>query len=112
MDVLSIGKSKPSKRRGARIREIDDGMKIAIKTALIKERSDFMLTECPEMEILGPESICSDAIIDDICNNSQTIASIEDIKYFLLRPALQMRFFTVLMCIVKDAPKPKRRRYC
>ena len=41
LDVLSIGKYKPSKRRGARLREIDDGMKIAIKTALIKEQSDF-----------------------------------------------------------------------
>ena len=41
LENLSIGKSKPSKRRGARIKEIDDGMKIAIRTALIK---DFMLT--------------------------------------------------------------------
>ena len=62
------------------------------------------------MRLLGPELICSDAI-DDICNiYLQTIASIEDIKY-LLRTALQIHFFTVLMCVVKDAPKPKQRRY-
>lgn len=86
-------------------------MKATIQSALLKERSDFMLSECPEMGILDPESVCSDAIIEDICNNSQSIGSIEDINYFLLRPELQSRFFTVLMCIVKDAPKPKRRRY-
>ena len=111
LDILAIGKSKPSKRKGPKIREIDDCMKSTIRSALIKEQSDFMLSECPEMGILGPESVCSDAIIDDICNNSRSIASVEDINYFLLRPELQSCFFIVLMCVVKDAPKPKQRRY-
>ena len=85
-------------------------MKIAIRSALIKERSDFMLSECPEMGILGPESVSSDAIIDDICNNSRSVTSIDDIQYFLLRPEFQSRFFYCFNVRSKDAPRPKRRR--
>ena len=47
--------------------------------------------------------VCSDAIIDDYCNNSRSIASVEDINYFFfLRPELQSRFFFFfffLMCV-------------
>ena len=93
LDILCIGPSKPIKRKGRKLREVDDCMKSTIKAALIKERHAFMLTNCPQMGILGPESVCSDAIIEDISSNSQNIASIEDINYFFLRPELQSRFF-------------------
>ena len=106
---MNVGPTKPIKRRGGRkIREVDDDMKSCIKASLKHERSEFMRVHCPQMSIIGPQFVCSDAIIDDICKISNSITSVEDIKYFFKTR------ITIPICyrdMVKDAPKAKRIKY-
>ena len=111
LNILKVGKAKPVKRKRPSIRNVSASMKDKIKEALRKERSEYMMKNCPHIPMIGiHQGVCSDEIIDDICSKAQSITTVEDIDYFLLCPELQSRFFDVVIDIVRDAPRAKQRR--
>ena len=71
--------------------------------ALEQER-DKIMAEKPSYRILGPQYVCADSIIQEICSRAKYITSIDHLDIAFLRPELRVRFYTIVMNIVADAP--------
>ena len=108
LDILKPG-IRQCRRKPPPVRCISDDMMKELEAKLHQERSQF-LNEKPCYHIFGPQCICCDSVIKDLCSKAKYIADIEDLSSVkLLRPELQSRFFDVIMSTVGNEPPAKRR---
>ena len=93
-----------------RLREIDAPLKRKLRVGLLAER-DRVLQEIPEYQMLGANFVCSEPLIEELCDKAAFIRTKEDMDdMFCLRPELHSRFFDTIWKLVSSAPPPCKRR--
>ena len=60
------------------------------------------MAENQSLFILGPQVVCPDSIILNICSIAKFISVISDINSFCIRQELRERFFNVLLATVNS----------
>ena len=109
LDIL-VPTPPPKGRRCVRLREIDAPLKRKLRVGLLAER-DRVLQEIPEYQMLGANFVCSEPLIEELCDKAAFIRTKEDMDdMFCLRPELHSRFFDTIWKLVSSAPPPCKRR--
>ena len=108
LNVLEIGKSVRHKKRVA-VRYVSDELVSNLKTELRAARSRY-LRENPSFNMVGPEFVCPDVTIDELCSQATYIDTVKDITIFGIKPELKERFFNVISSILSKPNTWKRRR--
>ena len=106
LDVLKPIAQKYQRRPPA----VRDELMQELEVKLQGER-DSIIAEKPSFRILGPQYVCCNSVIKDICRKACYINSLNDLSFVtLLRPEYRSRFFNVIMETVCNAPPAKRQR--
>ena len=109
LDLLTPGPRQYRKSSPA-VREISVDLKKKLELELKEERNSVM-AERPHMRLLGPQYMCCDAVIRDICSRASSITCVDDLNSItLLRTELRPRFYDVVCRTVGSAPPAKKRR--
>ena len=91
------------------MRYISDELVTNLKTELRAARSRY-LEENPSFSMVGPEFVCPDVTIDELCSQATYIDTVSDITIFGIKPELKERFFNVISSVLSKRIICKRRR--
>ena len=109
LDIVKPGR-RQYRRRPPAVRAISQSLYKQLESDLKLER-DVIMTERPNMRILGAQYLCSDAVIKTICDRADTITCVDDLSSIpLLRTELRSRFCDIVIKTVGSAPSAKKRR--
>lgn len=101
LDIVQVGRAPPRKKRRVAVRRVDKTTTEDLQARLEAERAKFIL-ENPYLCILGPQLVCPDGTIANICSNAKFISVISDMDCFHLRYQLQERFLNVVLAVVNS----------
>lgn len=109
LDILKPG-TRQYRKKPRTVRCISDDVMKELEAKLHHERKQF-LDENSCYRIFGPQCICCDSVIKELCSKAKFITDVEDLSSVkLLRPELRSRFFDVIMNTVGNEPPAKRQR--
>ena len=63
-----------SERKRPRAKKMNDRLTTQLKSALLVERTKF-ISQHPGFRILGPQMVCPDCVIDDVCKIAHSVQS-------------------------------------
>ena len=95
LDVLKPGIRQYHKKPTA-VREISEALTKQLQVELEEDRNKI-LAEKPCYRILGPQCICSDFVIQEICRRAEYVTTVDHLNIHFLRPELISRFYSVVM---------------
>ena len=61
----------------------------------------------PVFLLFGPDSVCSDSLIDHICSQAKFVKVEDDLSFFALRPELRPLFFRIIIDVLSELPSAK-----
>ena len=108
VDLLTPKATQKRKRRHL-VRRIGKVTSEQLRPRLVEEREKLM-SEHPGYRMIGPEFVCSDAAIGELCQEVKYFNSIDDVNTYHVRPEFRERIFNVLMETVSTDLPPKRSR--
>ena len=106
LNVLQVGKSVRRKRRVA-VRVVNEELLKNLKCRLCVERDTFM-QESPCLYMVGPDFVCPDVTIDELCAQAEYIETPDDITLFGIRPEMKDRLFKVITDVLSQLVHRKR----
>ena len=101
--------TKVGRKRTAEHKNITEDTIKKLKQSLQLERDKFLKCH-PAIILFGPDSVCSDSLIDHICSQAKFVKVEDDLNFFALRPELRPLFFRVIMDVLSELPSAKKSR--
>ena len=77
---------------------------------LNEELCVVQVEENPCFKMVGPEFVCPDVTIDELCSQATYIDSVHDITIFGVKPELKEHFFNVISSVLSKRIPCKRQR--
>lgn len=109
LDLVTQGR-RCYRRRHPKVLVISSELRKWLELRLKEERT-IVMADMPHMKVLGPQYICCDATIEEICSRADSIISVRDLdNVSLLRPELKSHFYNVISDILGGAPPAKKQR--
>ena len=97
----------PGVHKRPRSKKTSDLLTAQLKSALLLQRSLFM-TQYPGYRILGPQMVCPDCVIDDVCKRVHSIES--EAQLSQVNRKLRPHFFKVIQDCLSTDTSSKRSR--
>lgn len=97
---------KRSTRRTA-VRIVDKDLETKLRENLEAEREAYIL-EHPSFQMLGPNFVCANSVIDKICLDAKFIVSNEDLNILSIGTEIKTRLLRVILSTLSVAPTPRR----
>ena len=95
------------KRRTVEHKNITEDTVKQLKQSLQLERDKYLKCH-PAFQLFGPDSVCSDSLINHICSQAKFIKVEDDLNFFALRPELRPLFFRIIIDVLSELPRAKR----
>ena len=107
LNIIPFSFVDTGNQQSVRVRTVPKGIRDELYEALVTAREQVVSTNSG-LHMLGPEVVCSNRVIHNLCTKAGHIKSVDDLKSFKgLRADLYDLFFNVISEIV---PSPRYRR--
>ena len=107
LNIIPFSFVDTGNQQSVRVRTVPKGIRDELYEALVTAREQVVSTNSG-LRMLGPEVVCSDRVIHNLCTKAGRIKSVDDLKSFKgLRADSYDLFFNIISEIV---PSPRYRR--